>query len=399
MEWTHHVFEVVTYALFAAMAIHAWFFTDAIKLLDEPPLNKRHSDWATKLPLGGPITPANLRKPPVRKHLEDGDVANRGRWLATLIYGALFGVAIEYAMISTPNHSGSHNYVYGNFYWMLGNPFDAKLPVPACVGIGWGVILYAATWSAQRIKHSALLRALFAGLLAVNIDLSLDPIAEALGFWHWNISDASAGYYRVPYDNFVNWLSIVVLYTGSVRLLFRRFEKTWASTFWVPPLAAAFSLGIAWLISEGLQRLYAFFDRAHPLLVERPTFMVLFVLSIAIILRLGTRPTKNLELSRLVLLVPLVIPLLAYVLMFVTEQYRSDALCSLLVTVPLTVTLGLFGFTWGSWDFIIKRAEHDTRTAQERDVVTPANPISSIPPAYLGEDRANDGANPPAPAA
>ena len=91
------------------------------------------------------------------------------RWFSTVFWGALAGYGAEYAIV----HSANPRYHYGtHLFWA--SPLD----VPICIGLGWGVVFYAATWTAQRLRiKSIATSSLIAGVLGANIDLSLDPVA------------------------------------------------------------------------------------------------------------------------------------------------------------------------------------------------------------------------------
>jgi len=123
------------------------------------------------------------------------------QWVSTYACGVLFGTTIEMLLVS----GASASYRYGEFLVMLG---PAGKEVPLWVGVGWGAILYAASWTAYRLKLPRLLRPLAAGVLAVNIDLSLDPIAHHLGYWVW-LKAPPVNLYGVPFDNFLGWFGIV----------------------------------------------------------------------------------------------------------------------------------------------------------------------------------------------
>src|SRR5947208_340768 len=109
--------------------------------------------------------------------------------LSTLLVGIVFGPTLELLLVSRAGSS----YRNGAFRVRLG--FEHK--EPRWVGSGWGSMLYAASWTAYRLSLPRFLRPLAVGLLAVNIDLSLDPIAEKLGFWTW-LQPPAVNLYGVP---------------------------------------------------------------------------------------------------------------------------------------------------------------------------------------------------------
>jgi uncharacterized membrane protein len=355
--WTHLAIEVVSYSFFLLMIFHAWFETDAIKLLDATDSNDDPSA-RTRPGLSGLLltllsgVPANFTQQlggSAHLQLNESDRDNRSRWLSTLLVGALFGVAIEFVLISKANSHQTHPYEYGPFLVMLPNPFSEANPVPLWVGLGWGAILYATTWTAQRLKRTTTIQALLAGLLAVNIDISLDPIAQALGFWDWHIENDAPTYYKVPFDNFICWLTIVFTYSLLVRKLFMWFGKVRGSTAWVPFLGAALSLLAVTMIDSGLPFVYGFVGG------EATVFVAVFIVSSLIVAFWAGRPTRDLTLSWDVVAIPLVLHSLCYGLLLATGKYKIGESSSLLVTIPLALLLGMVGYTWGSWEHIVPR--------------------------------------------
>jgi len=146
---------------------------------------------------------------------------NRGwRWVATLVGGAFFGFWVEWAN----THTGSgHIYCYPpipQLPWFF-NPGG----VPLWVALGWGSVLYAATWTAQRLRLPPVGQALAAALLAVSVDFSLDPVAELFGFWTWQCFDVN--FCKVPYDNFIGWYLIVFIYALATQWVLGRYRKVW----------------------------------------------------------------------------------------------------------------------------------------------------------------------------
>jgi hypothetical protein len=94
------------------------------------------------------------------------------QWLSTYVCGILFGTSLELLLVSRAGAS----YEYGEFWLMVG--FSQK--VPLWVGVGWGAILYAASWTAQRLALPRWLRPLAAGLLAVATSAGRKPVRRAV---------------------------------------------------------------------------------------------------------------------------------------------------------------------------------------------------------------------------
>jgi len=106
--------------------------------------------------------------------------------------------AVEYAGVHTGFPFGSYRYE-NTLGSLLGG-------VPWTMGLAWvGVILNGALLSGSRGR---LVRALETGTWVVLLDLVLDPVAEARGFWHWQDGGA---YYGIPAANFAGWFVVGAL--------------------------------------------------------------------------------------------------------------------------------------------------------------------------------------------
>lgn len=131
----------------------------------------------------------------------------RGSWVAwQLLAGVLFGLLLELATIQQLNA-----YKYGCFLVMLG-------PVPVVVGVAWGTIIYSVRSFSDKTNLPEWARPVLDGLMALNIDLSMDAIAIRLGMWDWG-NGFDYQYFGVPYNNFWAWFWVVFSFSASLRLL------------------------------------------------------------------------------------------------------------------------------------------------------------------------------------
>lgn len=128
--------------------------------------------------------------------------------VGTLLAGALFGLLVE--VFFTAVYAG---YTYGSFLL-------AVRGIPLWVALGWGTILWTSMQASDRLGAPWYLRPITDGLLALSLDLTLDPVAEALGWWHWI---RPGQFFGIPYDNFLGWIAIVSFYGLAVRGGFRWF--------------------------------------------------------------------------------------------------------------------------------------------------------------------------------
>ena len=140
-----------------------------------------------------------------------------------VITGVLFGVMLEWATIQQ-----LHAYQYGRFLIMIAGE------VPLAIGVGWGVIIYAARLYADATDLPGWAKPILAALLALNIDLSMDAIAIRLGMWDWG-QGLDFQYFGVPWANFWAWFWVVFFFTAGLALLDRRPH---AISRWLGPVGA-----------------------------------------------------------------------------------------------------------------------------------------------------------------
>ena len=149
-----------------------------------------------------------------------------------IISGSLFGITLEYANVFIAD-----SYTYSTeFLIQLGH---APLNIPICIGLSWGLIIWACMNVSNRFNIPIWARILLDGLLALTIDLSMDTIAIRIegGLWTWTgISLESLptleSFFGVNYGNFLGWFYVVVIFSTLLRmeLQFIRLKlKKWLS--------------------------------------------------------------------------------------------------------------------------------------------------------------------------
>jgi uncharacterized membrane protein len=99
-------------------------------------------------------------------------------------------------------------YSYGPFFIVLGPG------LPLWIAVGWATIIHTAMQATDRMGLPWMTRPAAEALIALTIDLSLDPAAVALGWWTW----ARDGVFGVPLDNFEGWLWIVASFGLAARV-------------------------------------------------------------------------------------------------------------------------------------------------------------------------------------
>ncbi len=159
------------------------------------------------------------------------DARQRQGWheVWQVLAGVIFGVLLEWATIQQ-----LHAYRYGQFAIMIAGE------VPLAIGVGWGVIIDAVR---QYVEVTTLPRwawPMAAGMLALNIDLSMDAIAIRLGMWDWG-QGMDFQYFGVPWANFWAWFWVVFFFTAGLWLFAHRPHPL---SRWLGPVTAVI-LGVA----------------------------------------------------------------------------------------------------------------------------------------------------------
>lgn len=112
---------------------------------------------------------------------------------------ATFGESIK-------NVEGTYYFTRG-FFWFL------ETPVLAC--LGWFVVAYSCVYAAEILipQRQYKWKATLGGLLAMNLDLWLDPVQthEKWISWVW-VSPDSINIFNIPLSNFIGWFLLIFLF-------------------------------------------------------------------------------------------------------------------------------------------------------------------------------------------
>jgi uncharacterized membrane protein len=160
---------------------------------------------------------------------------------------AAYGYALEAVAIGL---FGSHTY---GTAWRV-----APGGVPVAVALVWSALISSAMALAARSGWpSAEARAAAAALVAVSLDLLMEPVAVRSGLWRWTPAGPWLG---VPIGNFVGWAVIVAAYAlGAERFAGEGpTAREAAIRFLVAAgsILALVAVGLAWRMI-GLERLFA----------------------------------------------------------------------------------------------------------------------------------------------
>ena len=187
----------------------------------------------------------------------------RGKnYLAELIVISIYGLLLEInALVLSPN------YTYGDFLLMVSG-------VPVAIGIGWACIIYASMATVDRLNVAEKIRPFMVALLALNIDLQMDPIAVQEGLWTWK--GATGFWFGVPASNFIGWF--VVAFSFSYFIYY--FRKNQKLKLFYPILCLILSLIVLAIV--GVIEVYWLLPA-----IRNPFYtfiLVVFILSISLII-------------------------------------------------------------------------------------------------------------------
>jgi uncharacterized membrane protein len=166
----------------------------------------------------------------------------------------LFGLLCELFFVF-----GFDGYEYGKF--LLAIPVNATETVPVWVALGWGSIVWTSMQAGTRSGLPWWAAGVYDAILALSLDFALDPLAEALGWWHWK---REGQYFGVSCDNFIGWLLIVGSLSAFTRLGWEKFSA-WRGA--VPFAAIVPSILVIVAGQYGLPYLYEILGEPVTLLI------------------------------------------------------------------------------------------------------------------------------------
>ncbi|MDD5223775.1 MAG: carotenoid biosynthesis protein [bacterium] len=154
-----------------------------------------------------------------------------GPWQASMfLSGSFVFTGLEESMwILAGRYSGIQETYYFSrgFFWFF------ETPVMAC--LGWYFIAYACVYISSLIlkNHGLWTRAICGGLIAMDIDLWLDPVQTSPEWksWFW-LSPDKINIFSIPLSNFIGWFLLIFLFAlvfDKLPALEARRGQTWAT--------------------------------------------------------------------------------------------------------------------------------------------------------------------------
>jgi hypothetical protein len=161
--------------------------------------------------------------------------------------------------------------VQGTYYFTKGFFWFLETPVLAC--LGWFFVAYSCVYVAELLlpRRSLTLRAGLGGLLAMNLDLWLDPVQTSNTFlsWIWAKGDRIE-IFSIPLSNFMGWFLLIFLFAlvfDRVPAMVRR---------WGPAKAALYFYSILFALEIGILIFFAVYGTiAMRLLPETINFTIM----------------------------------------------------------------------------------------------------------------------------
>ncbi|WP_232226373.1 carotenoid biosynthesis protein [Flavobacterium sp. ACAM 123] len=129
------------------------------------------------------------------------DFSNRFLILSFLIF--LIGFSVEAIGVATGILFGSYAY---------GDAFGFKIfDTPVLIGVNWLFLALSTYGVVQYFTRKALWLIVLPPLLMTALDYLVEPVAMALGFWHWE-NDV------IPFQNYVMWFLTSLIIHGLIYL-------------------------------------------------------------------------------------------------------------------------------------------------------------------------------------
>lgn len=130
----------------------------------------------------------------------------------------IFTWLIEFAGVHTGLIFGEYKY---------GATLGLKiLETPVLIGMNWLIIAAGAISISERATGNVVLNVLLTGILAVLIDILIEPCAAVLGYWSWS-GDV------IPFKNYAAWFAISMLLHLLYRMLKVKITSNEAAVYFI----------------------------------------------------------------------------------------------------------------------------------------------------------------------
>jgi hypothetical protein len=174
---------------------------------------------------------------------------------------------LQAALPSAPNAvlGQSSQGISGTYYFTRGFFWFIETPLLAC--LGWFFVAYSCVYVANLILPRARLgfRAVAGGLLAMNLDLWLDPVQthETFKSWIWAQADR-INIFSIPLSNFMGWFLLIFLFA----LVFERLPDMVKRRG--PAQAALYFYGVLFALEIGILIFFGIYGSIAMRLIPGP---------------------------------------------------------------------------------------------------------------------------------
>ncbi|MCW8931144.1 MAG: carotenoid biosynthesis protein [Gammaproteobacteria bacterium] len=244
-----------------------------------------------------------------------------------LVSAVVFGYTIEYGAVTGVPQPYHYNF------------FIVKLPGPVPLGavIGWGIIFFASTQVAKHSNIPWMIQPLYAGLLAVAIDIVIDPIVVYVGFWTWT---EAVQWFGIPWSNYIGWVGIIASLSFFQQLGYRKIPP--GSKGLIGNILVAFVAMLpaylfvfiwiksyVWLVSQNW-------------LSEMTIVGIFFTCSVVLILHYIPQMKRNNKVQWIILAIPAFFYSWAIVMLYLSGLHNKFP--ELVLVFPAFIVLGMLGF-------------------------------------------------------
>lgn len=298
---------------------------------------------------------------------------NGRRWIIGLLAAITCAFILENLAIRFNSLIGG--YYYGRFLIM---PFcNSTAPInqtcarvtpciPLVVPIFEGLILYATMRTTTKLGFDWRIAPLVDGLLALSLELSLDPIVSigmqclnsngapesadpGLGFWFWQLTRMNEGvtqipFFDVPLDNFKGWFVGIVAFSYALRIVWRYFN-TEKKPVWEQILHSLLAVALGIGIVLGVA--YVYTQILKVVQSQEIMMSVLIGVSILITLQFAKGLKQNNALDLVHLAIPTFFNLYLIYALIATQLYRNNP--ALIVDWAVFFVVSTILFSWPYW--------------------------------------------------
>lgn len=277
-----------------------------------------------------------------------------------------------------------HEYYYNRFLIMICR--DITVPwgvnigcavrsscVPLAIPVMEAMIIYAAVQTSKRLELPWTVRPVLNGLLAMTIDLMMDPIVSAsvvcqpiilptpvepgVGFWVWLLRPEQTVFgvtlpehllFGIPLNNFSGWFLGAGIFTFMLEIGWQRIppgSKGILGDFIVPVAAIPLTLLAFTGVIAAYQWLIKNIFGSEWILVA-----LILAVSILVILRFARRAKRDNPIDPFLLAIPLFFQLYFLAELFASDLYRKQP--GLVAFAVVLVPISLLLFSWPYWNRI-----------------------------------------------